>query len=205
MSILSYNGGAVIAMKGGNCLAVATDLRYGVELRTVTTDFPKMFEIHPHLWVGLPGLASDTQTVLEKIRFRVKMYELQENRPIQPETFAAMLSNMLYERRFGPFFIEPIVAGLNPHTQSIYLCSMDLIGNVTTPEDFVVGGTAEEQLLGMCETVWSPDMDPDQLFESVSQALVNAVDRDASAGWGAEITIIEPHQITTRRIKTRMD
>ena len=39
-SILSYNGGAVIAMKGKECVAVASDLRYGVELRTVTTDFP---------------------------------------------------------------------------------------------------------------------------------------------------------------------
>ena len=68
MSILSYNGGAVVAMKGKNCVALASDLRYGVELRTVTTDFPKVFEITPHLWVGLPGLATDIQTVLQKLR-----------------------------------------------------------------------------------------------------------------------------------------
>ena len=69
MSILSYNGGAVVAMKGKNCVALASDLRYGVELRTVTTDFPKVFEITPHLWVGLPGLATDIQTVLQKLRW----------------------------------------------------------------------------------------------------------------------------------------
>ena len=69
MSILSYNGGAVVAMKGKNCVALASDLRYGVELRTVTTDFPKVFEITPHLWVGLPGLATDLQTVLQKLRW----------------------------------------------------------------------------------------------------------------------------------------
>ena len=68
MSILSYNGGAVVAMKGKDCVALASDLRYGVELRTVTTDFPKVFEITPHLWVGLPGLATDIQTVLQKLR-----------------------------------------------------------------------------------------------------------------------------------------
>ena len=69
MSILSYNGGAVVAMKGKDCVALASDLRYGVELRTVTTDFPKVFEITPHLWVGLPGLATDIQTVLQKLRW----------------------------------------------------------------------------------------------------------------------------------------
>ena len=50
-------------------------------------------------------------------------------------------------------------------------------------------------LLGMCEALWFEDMGPDELFESISQALVNAVDRDASAGWGGIVHIIEPHQV----------
>ena len=145
---MSYNGGAAIAMKGKDCVAVASDLRYGVELRTVTTDFPKFFEVSPHLWVGLPGLATDTQTVFEKLKFRVNLYELKEGRKMKPKTFAAMLSNMLYERRFGPFFVEPVVAGLDPVTKESYICAMDLIGCKTTPNDFVVGGTSEEQLFG---------------------------------------------------------
>ena len=58
-----------------------------------------MFEISPTLWVGLPGLATDIQTVREKLRFRTQMYELKEGRKIKPKTFASMLSNMLYERR----------------------------------------------------------------------------------------------------------
>ncbi len=33
----------------------------------------------------------------------------------------------------------------------------------------LVGGTPEEQLLGMCETVWEPGMKPDELFECISQ------------------------------------
>ena len=31
---------------------------------------------------------------------------------------------MLYERRFGPFFVEPIVAGLDPVTFQPYICNM---------------------------------------------------------------------------------
>lgn len=41
MSILSYNGGAVVAMAGEKCVAIASDLRYGRELQTISTDFPK--------------------------------------------------------------------------------------------------------------------------------------------------------------------
>ena len=89
----------------------------------------QVFEMNPHLWVGLPGLATDIQTVKQKIEFRMNMYELKETRQMRPKTFANMVSNMLYERRFGPFFVEPIVAGLDPVTFEPYICNMDLIGS----------------------------------------------------------------------------
>ena len=57
----------------------------------------------------------------------------------------------------------------------------------------------------MCEALWQPDMTPDELFECISQALTNAVDRDASSGWGAVVHIIEADKFTTKQIKTRMD
>merc|ERR1719348_824093 len=114
--------------------------------------------------------ATDILTVKQKIEFRMNMYELKETRQMRPKTFANMVSNMLYERRFGPFFVEPIVAGLDPETFQPYICNMDLIGCITEPIDFVAGGTCEEQLMGMAETLWEPKMSPDQLFECISQA-----------------------------------
>nr|ALS04384.1 proteasome subunit beta type-3-like protein [Acartia pacifica] len=190
---------------GDKCVAIASDLRYGRELQTISTDFPKVFEMNPHLWVGLPGLATDIQTVLQKLEFRKNMYELKESRQMKPKTFANMISNMLYERRFGPFFVEPIVAGLDPVTFEPYVCCMDLIGCITTPKDYVVGGTPDEQMHGMCETLWEPNMGPDELFESISQALMNGMDRDGISGWGAVVHIIEKDKVTTRTLKTRMD
>ena len=57
----------------------------------------------------------------------------------------------------------------------------------------------------MCEAVWKPDMEPEDLFETISQALLSAVDRDALAGWGAIVHIIEKDHVTTRTLKGRMD
>jgi hypothetical protein len=78
-------------------------------------------------------------------------------------------NNVVFLSRFGPFFVEPIVAGLEPDTFEPYICNMDLIGCITEPTDFVAGGTCEEQLMGMCETLWEPNMGPGQLFECISQ------------------------------------
>lgn len=52
---------------------------------------------------------------------------------------------------------------------------------------------------------YKDDMEPDELFEVVSQCLLSSVDRDAYSGWGAVVYIIMPDKIIERRLKTRMD
>ena len=63
MSIMSYNGSAIIAMAGENCVAICSDLRLGAESKTLATDFQKTFKIHDRMYVGLSGLATDMQTL----------------------------------------------------------------------------------------------------------------------------------------------
>eukprot|EP00057_Strongylocentrotus_purpuratus_P022870 XP_011677344.1 PREDICTED: proteasome subunit beta type-3-like [Strongylocentrotus purpuratus] len=113
--------------------------------------------------------------------------------------------DLYYYIRFGPYFIEPVIAGLDPKTYKPFICNLDLIGCPMFTDDFVVAGTCTEQLYGMCESVWVPDLAPDDLFETLSQGLLNAVDRDALAGWGVVVHIIEKDKVTTREVKARMD
>lgn len=60
--------------------------------------------------------------------------------------------------RFGPYYTEPVIAGLDPITHEPFICSLDLIGCPMITEDFVVSGTCSEQMYGMCESLWEPDM-----------------------------------------------
>ncbi|KAJ3349510.1 Proteasome subunit beta type-3 [Allomyces javanicus] len=204
MSIMEYNGGSVVAMKGKNCVAVAADRRFGVQFLTVSTDFQKTFKVHDKLFYGLAGLGTDVQTLSEKFRMKTNLYKLREERPIEPRTFAHLVSSTLYEKRFGPYFAEPVVAGLDKNNEP-FVCSMDLIGCINFAKDFVVAGTAGPNLYGMCESLWREDLEPEELFEITSQALLNAVDRDCISGWGAVVHIITPDKIITRTLKGRMD
>lgn len=202
---MAYNGGAVVAMKGKDCVAIAADRRFGIQLQTIGFDQERIFNINDNLFIGFPGLATDAQTAHQRLRFRTNMYELRENRQVTPVVLSSMVSNFLYEHRFGPYFVEPVIAGLDPKTNAPYLGTFDLIGCANEPEDFVVAGTCEEQLYGMCESLWKPDLSPDDLFETISQALVNACDRDAISGWGAKVYVIEKDKVTIRNLRTRMD
>lgn len=205
MSIMSYNGSAIVAMRGKNCVAIASDRRFGIQAQTVSMERQKIFEMAPRLYIGLSGLGTDVQTVANRLKFRLNLYTLRENRNIKPKTFMSMVANLLYERRFGPYFTEPVIAGLDPKTFEPFICNLDLIGCPMVTDDFVVAGTCTEQLYGMCESLWQPDLEPDDLFETISQALLNAVDRDAVSGWGVIVHVIEKDKITTKTLKARMD
>jgi len=215
MSILEYNGAAIIAMTGKDCVGIASDTRLGAQAQTVTCDFTKVFPMSETLYVGLAGLATDVQTLHNLLTFRKDLYELREaesrggggdgTNSMSPIVFSNVLSNLLYEKRFGPYFVEPIVAGLDPTTHKPFLSAMDLIGAPVYTSDFVVSGTATANMYGMCESLYKPNMSPEELFETLSQALLSSVDRDALSGWGAVVHIITKDGVTSRHLKIRGD
>ena len=215
MSIMEYNGSGIVAMTGKNCVAIASDMRYGVQQTTIAENMHKIFPVHEHCYIGLSGLATDMQTVRNKLNFRTKLYELREERKMKPSVFGNMVSTFLYEHRFGPYFVEPVIAGLEDkydektgklvQKNAPYICAMDLLGAPVFTTDFVVAGTASEQLYGCSEAFYKPNLGPDDLFETISQTLLAAVDRDCLAGWGAIVHVITPDKIVTKTLKTRKD
>ncbi len=97
-----------------------------------------------------------------------------------------------------------MVAGLEADGTP-YIAAMDLIGAPVFAKDFVVAGSCSENLYGMAESLYRPDLEPEDLFETISQTLLSAVDRDAMSGWGAVVHVITPEGVTTRELKARMD
>lgn len=194
----------MVAMAGKGCVAIASDRRLGVQLTTVAKDATRVFKMHDKLFIGLTGLHSDVMTLEQLFRFKLEMFRMRENRLIKPETFCSLVSSTLYEKRFGPYFCEPVVAGLDSNGEPL-LASFDLLGCVSKCKDFAVSGTCAESLFGTCETFYKPNLGPEDLFETLSQSLLAALDRDCISGWGAVVHIITKDGITTKHLAARMD
>jgi 20S proteasome subunit beta 3 len=202
---MQYNGAAVIAMAGKNCVGIASDRRYGLRNQTISCDMQKTFQVNDKTLCGMTGLASDMQTLEQKFVFRNNMYKLREERDMSPVVFSNMVSNLLYEKRFGPFFCEPVICGLQGEANTPYLCGMDLLGAQVYTDDFMLAGDCPEAMYGLCESMYKPDLEADDLFEVLAQCLLSGVDRDCLAGWGCTVHILTPEGLTTRNLKGRMD
>ena len=100
-------------MIGKECIALAADTRFGVQMKTLDTNFKKIFHLTKYTMVGLGGLGTDIQTVNSELQYRAKLYELREGDEMSATMIQNLMSTFLYEHRFGPYFVSPIVAGLD--------------------------------------------------------------------------------------------
>ena len=92
--------------------------------------------------------------------------------------------------RFGPYFVEPVVAGLDPKTDQPFIMVSDTIGCASTPGDFVCSGTAGESMWTTCEAVYEPNLPKQDLLETISQVFLSCLDRDSMSGWGAVVYVM---------------
>lgn len=202
--ISTFYGGSILAMAGKDSVAIINDKRLGMGAITVSKDFTRIYEIGPRLYIGLSSFVPDAQILVRRIRKNYNLFRLEEQREIEPEELTNLVSFLLYSKRTGPYFTTPIIAGLTSDNKP-YISGMDCLGSITTPGDFVVCGTAEENLVGLCEALYRPGMDEENLFVTCTQAFLNAIDRDALSGWGADCFIISRDRVVKRSIKTRCD
>ena len=90
--------------------------------------------------------------------------------------------------RFGPYFVSPVIAGLEPDG-SVYLAGTDSIGAIETAKDFMVSGTAPESLMGVCEAMWRPGL--------VRAALPTAANLHAHGGCCAACRLVHLTAVNT--------
>ncbi len=147
-------------MVGKDCVAIACDLRLGLQALTVSNNFPKIFQYGESVFLGLMGAGRpDVSTVSDLFRYKVNLYRLREERHIAPRTFARTWSAAACTSGVSaPTLSRPVVAGLEPKTGQPFICGFDSIGCIDFAKDFIVSGTATEQLFGMCESLWEPNL-----------------------------------------------
>ena len=232
----TLNGGSILAMAGKGCVAVAVDKRFGSGPQTIASNPRHVLAPNPSLLVAFTGLDGDVRSLSEELSVQVSAkigrvsgfgFEEEEigdddevvatdssppssSRRITPRSMAALTSHVLYGRRQSPYFVEPIVAGLErvamlrgqsdgPHQETPrygyrpFLCSHDVIGAQSKSHSFVCSGVASKSMHGTAEALWQPDLEPEELVRVCGRAFLSALERDCLSGYGAIIYLIVPN------------
>jgi 20S proteasome subunit beta 3 len=230
------NGGSMLAMAGKDCVALAVDKRFGSGLSLVTIAPRHLLVPSSNMLVAFAGLEGDVQSLQLELASQINakysrglgFLSRQKAKLFSPKVMASLTSHVLYHRRQAPYFVEPIIAGLDMSVVKVdteapehgndstteqadkancrpYLCSMDMIGAQSESRAFVCGGTASKSLYGTAEALWQPDLSEDELVKVCGVAFLSALERDCLSGYGATVYLINSDGITEYELASRND
>eukprot|EP00545_Synedropsis_sp_CCMP1620_P008357 CAMPEP_0119010968 /NCGR_PEP_ID=MMETSP1176-20130426/5365_1 /TAXON_ID=265551 /ORGANISM="Synedropsis recta cf, Strain CCMP1620" /LENGTH=221 /DNA_ID=CAMNT_0006963719 /DNA_START=232 /DNA_END=897 /DNA_ORIENTATION=+ len=204
------NGGSCLAMAGDGCVALAVDKRFGSGPQMVNIAPRSVFMPHSKLMVAFTGLEGDIQSLLQEMQVQVEsktsrgtLLTATKRRNISPRAMASLTSHVLYNRRQSPYYVQPLVVGLQKNSNGDdadqkekssklrpFLCAQDVIGAQSMSDCFVCAGVATKSLYGIAEALWRPKLSPSELAQVCGKAFLSALERDCLSGYGAVVYLM---------------
>jgi len=173
-----------LTFKDGVILGAEKRISYGTYV--VSKSGRKVFKISDRVGAACAGMVADMQTLVREMQSLVKIRELEQRRPMPPNSVAKLMSVLLFERRYFPLITQVIIGGID-EKPSIYV--LDPLGSLI-PDDYSSVGSGAEIAIGIIESGYSRDMDEKSAKELVIKSIKSAVQRDAASGDGVDLLIM---------------
>jgi len=208
----SFNGGTILAVAGEDFCVMASDTRLSEGFSIHTRDAPKTRPLSDSTVLACAGCHGDVLTLTKMIDARLKMYKHEHNKTMTSGAIAAMISTMLYNRRFFPYYVYNIVGGLDEHGKGC-VYSFDPVGSYER-ESYRAGGSGGTILQPLLdnqigfknqEGATQVPLSKEKAVNLVKDVFISAAERDIYTGDTLQINIITKEGVQTERFPLRKD
>ncbi|XP_045205269.1 proteasome subunit beta type-1-like [Mercenaria mercenaria] len=208
----SFNGGSILAVAGEDFAVIASDSRLSEGFSIHTRDQPKTYQLTKNTVVGCCGFHGDVLTLCKVLKARIKMYLHEHNKDMSSTAVAAMLSTILYYKRFFPYYVYNIVAGIDDEGKGC-VYSFDPVGSYER-EPFRAGGSASSMLQPLMDNQVGfknlpkearVQLTKEQVVKTVKDGFISAAERDIYTGDEVVVNIITKDGVQVERFPLRRD
>jgi proteasome beta subunit len=170
-------------------VALAADTRASAGFFIADRHVMKIQKVDKHLGMTIAGGVADAQNLVDIMRYNANIYRL-TNRELMPIKSAARLcSNVLFNQRFYPYYVQIILAGYdNKVGGQIY--NIDLFGSMTS-EKFISTGSGSPVAYGYLESEFKDNLSVNESYKIAIQAIAAAIRRNAGTGDNINAVIID--------------
>ena len=170
-------------------VALAADTRASAGFFLADRHVMKIQKVDKHLGMTIAGGVADAQNLVDIMRYNANIYRL-TNRELMPIKSAARLcSNVLFNQRFYPYYVQIILAGYdNKMGGQIY--NIDLFGSMTS-EKFISTGSGSPVAYGYLESEFKDNLSVNESYKIAIQAIAAAIRRNAGTGDNINAVIID--------------
>jgi 20S proteasome subunit beta 6 len=207
------NGGTILAIPGEKFCIAAGDTRMSIGYSIQTRHGNKLTRLTDTTVIVSAGMQSDTKALHKLLKTRLTLYEHDHGKQMSTQAIAQMLSNILYGKRFFPYYTFNLVAGLDENGDgAVY--GYDAIGSYERLKagaqgtgQSLVQPLLDNQITFNNQTLIPKNLDLgiDGTLNLVKDSFSSAGERDIYTGDSVDIAIITEKGITMEKFELKKD
>ncbi|XP_034232325.1 proteasome subunit beta type-1 [Thrips palmi] len=208
----SDNGGTVVAIAGEDFSVIGSDTRLTVGYAINTREQSKLFRLSDKTVLGSCGCWCDVLTLTRVLTARLQMYNHEHQKVMSTPAVAQLLSTMLYYKRFFPYYVSNILAGLDAEGKgAVY--HYDPVGHYERNHYYAGGASSallqpfldnQVGLKNMTNATKEP-ITRERAVAIIKDAFISAAEREIHTGDAVMISIIDKNGIKEERFSLRKD
>jgi len=206
------NGGSALAVAGREFCIVAADTRLSEGYSIASRTAPKIIKLTEKCVLATSGMQADAQTLHKNILARLEQYQHQNGKPMSTPAIAQMLSNMLYYKRFFPYYTFNVLGGIDENGIG---CAYhyDAVGSMERSK-YATAGTGQQLLHPVLDNQLHPqhqlaakleEKSLEELENLVIDAFNTASERDIYTGDFFEMYTVSQQGVKCNRYELKMD
>jgi len=192
-----------IVCKEGVVVATETRATMGTLIAHKATK--KLYKIDDHMALATAGLVGDLQVLARYLNAEANLYRLKRDMKIPVESAATLMSNILNQRKFYPYYVQLILGGFDSSGGHVY--SLDAAGGAI-PDKYTSGGSGSPYVYGVLEDLYKDGLSIDEGVDIAIRAIGAAKRRDSASGGKTNVAVITKDgfkEISEEEIKKRTD
>ena len=175
---------------GMNCkegVVIATEKRATMGNLIAHKATKKLYTIDRHMALATAGLVGDLQTLARFLNAEANLYRLKRDTIMPVKSAATLMSNIMNQRKFMPYYVQLILGGYDNSGGHIY--SLDAAGGAIE-DKYTSAGSGSPFVLGVLEESYKDNMTIDEGVDLAVRAITAAKNRDSASGGDIDVAVI---------------
>ena len=198
-------GTTTLGMVCKDGVVIATEKRATMGTLIAHKNTQKLYKIDEHLALATAGLVGDLQVLARYLNAEANLYRLKREARMPVKSAATLMSNILNQRKFYPYYVQLILGGYDNTGGHVY--SLDAAGGAI-PDKYTSAGSGSPYVFGVLEDNYRDDMTANEGVDLAVRAITAAMNRDSASGGMINVAIINEDgfkEIPENEIKKRME
>ncbi|MBI4020448.1 MAG: archaeal proteasome endopeptidase complex subunit beta [Candidatus Aenigmarchaeota archaeon] len=181
-------GTTTIGLIAKDAVVLGADRKATMGYLVASKTAKKVLQIDDHIGMTIAGLVGDAQALERYIKAELRLYRLQEDSRITIKAASHLVANILYGRRFYPYYVQLIVGGYDEKPR---MFSLGADGSVLEEAKYYSSGSGSPMAFGVLEHGFRKGMPVDEAKKLVAKAVKAAMRRDIGSGAGIDMVVID--------------